>query len=84
MAPRLRCAAILLVGAYRDVDVRRETPARRPLANLAREPHCERIELRAARACGGQIDDRVAGGVARAGAGRVRGTDDRWKSVLRS
>jgi DNA-binding winged helix-turn-helix (wHTH) protein/tetratricopeptide (TPR) repeat protein len=46
LAPRLRGAAILLVGAYRDVDVRREHALAGTLASLAREAHCERVELR--------------------------------------
>src|SRR5262249_37434292 len=46
IAPRLRGAAILLIGSYRDVEVRRGHALVATLANLAREGHCERIELR--------------------------------------
>jgi Predicted ATPase len=46
LAPRLRTAAILVIGTYRDVDVRREHALASTLANLARESHCERLELR--------------------------------------
>jgi DNA-binding winged helix-turn-helix (wHTH) protein/tetratricopeptide (TPR) repeat protein len=46
VAPRIREAPILLIGGYRDVEVRREHALAGTLANLAREPHCQRIDLR--------------------------------------
>ncbi|HEY8122261.1 MAG TPA: AAA family ATPase, partial [Myxococcota bacterium] len=42
----LRGARVLLVGTYRDVEVRRAHPLASTLGALAREPSCERIALR--------------------------------------
>jgi DNA-binding winged helix-turn-helix (wHTH) protein/tetratricopeptide (TPR) repeat protein len=42
----LRESRVLLLGTYRDVEVRRDRPLLRALSSLAREPHCERIPLR--------------------------------------
>jgi len=46
LAAELRDARVLLVGTYRDVEVRREHPLRDLLGNLARLPSCERLTLR--------------------------------------
>jgi len=45
LAGELRAAPIVLLGSYRDVDVRRGHPLRALLGDLARESHCERIAL---------------------------------------
>ena len=45
LAPRLQDAAIVLVGTYRNIDVRRQHALTGTLAALAREYHCERLEL---------------------------------------
>jgi DNA-binding winged helix-turn-helix (wHTH) protein len=46
LARELRDVPLLLVGTYRDVEVRREHPLKDVLGALAREEHCERIALR--------------------------------------
>ncbi|MGH7289465.1 MAG: ATP-binding protein, partial [Myxococcota bacterium] len=46
LAPELRSAALLVIGTFRDVEVRRDHPLSRLLGALAREPACERIGLR--------------------------------------
>ncbi len=46
LAGELRDAPVLLVGTYRDVEVRRGHPLARTLGDLAREPHATRIALR--------------------------------------
>ncbi len=45
LASALRAAPILVVGTYRDIEVRRGHPLGSLLGALAREPHCERIRL---------------------------------------
>jgi class 3 adenylate cyclase/tetratricopeptide (TPR) repeat protein len=47
LARELRDAPILLLGAYRDVEVRRQHPLTGVLGELAREPHFPRVLLRA-------------------------------------
>lgn len=42
----IRDASILVVGTYRDVELKRTHPLAQLLGDLAREPHCERITLR--------------------------------------
>jgi tetratricopeptide (TPR) repeat protein len=42
----LRSARVLLIGAYRDVEVRRQHPLALVLGELVREPHCHRVPLR--------------------------------------
>jgi DNA-binding winged helix-turn-helix (wHTH) protein/tetratricopeptide (TPR) repeat protein len=46
LAPELALARLLLVGTYRDVELRRAHPLAQLLGALAREPSCERIVLR--------------------------------------
>ncbi len=46
LAAALHDVSVLIVGTYRDVDVRREHPLRSVLGDLARMSHCERITLR--------------------------------------
>jgi predicted ATPase len=46
LAGELRDAPVLLVGTYRDVEVRRGHPLARTLGDLAREPHATRLPLR--------------------------------------
>lgn len=46
LAAPLRALPILLIGTYRDVEVRRTHPLGALLGALAREPHCDRIALR--------------------------------------
>src|SRR5262245_12315143 len=46
LAGELRDAPLLLVGTYRDVEVRRGHPLARTLGDLAREPHASRLALR--------------------------------------
>src|SRR5262245_31937310 len=46
LAGELRDAPVLLVGTYRDVEVRRGHPLARTLGDLAREPHAARVALR--------------------------------------
>jgi DNA-binding winged helix-turn-helix (wHTH) protein len=46
LAGELRHAPVLLVGTYRDVEVRRGHPLARTLGDLAREPHATRLALR--------------------------------------
>ena len=46
LAAELRAARVLLVATYRDVEVRRGHPLGALLAELAREPGCERVTLR--------------------------------------
>jgi DNA-binding winged helix-turn-helix (wHTH) protein len=45
LAAELREAPVLLLGTYRDVEVRREHPLSRLLGALARQPDCERVAL---------------------------------------
>ena len=42
----IRHSRLLVVGTYRDVEVRRHDPLADVLGELAREPHCERLPLR--------------------------------------
>jgi DNA-binding winged helix-turn-helix (wHTH) protein/tetratricopeptide (TPR) repeat protein len=46
LAREIRDARILLVGTYRDVDLRRQHPLAQVLGDLAREPLCRRVVLR--------------------------------------
>ena len=46
LAREIRDASILLVGTYRDVELRRGHPLAQVLGDLAREPLCRRIVLR--------------------------------------
>jgi DNA-binding winged helix-turn-helix (wHTH) protein len=46
LAGELRDAPVLLVGTYRDVEVRRGHPLARTLGDLAREPRASRVALR--------------------------------------
>ena len=46
MAQTCRTAPILLVGSYRDVEVRRDRPLAQLLGALAGRPYVERLELR--------------------------------------
>ena len=46
LAGALRDSAVLILGTYRDLEVRREDPLGVLLQELARAPHCERIALR--------------------------------------
>ena len=46
LAREIRDAHILLVGTYRDVELRRQHPLAQVLGDLAREPLCTRILLR--------------------------------------
>lgn len=46
MASTLRSVPILMLGTYRDMEVRRGHPLGQVLGTLAREPHCERVLLR--------------------------------------
>ena len=46
LAATLRDAAVLILGTYRDVEIRREHPLCSVLGDLARMSHCERITLR--------------------------------------
>jgi DNA-binding winged helix-turn-helix (wHTH) protein/tetratricopeptide (TPR) repeat protein len=46
LARELRDARLLLVGTYRDVELRRQHPLAQVLGDLAREPRCQRIVLR--------------------------------------
>ncbi len=46
LARELRSAHLLLIGAYRDIDLRRDHPFAQTLGELAREPLCQRILLR--------------------------------------
>jgi DNA-binding winged helix-turn-helix (wHTH) protein/tetratricopeptide (TPR) repeat protein len=46
LAGALLEAPLLLVGSYRDVEVRRDHPLSRVLGALARLPRCERVALR--------------------------------------
>jgi DNA-binding winged helix-turn-helix (wHTH) protein/tetratricopeptide (TPR) repeat protein len=46
LAGELRDAPLLLVGTYRDVEVRRGHPLARTLGDLAREPRAVRVALR--------------------------------------
>ncbi len=41
----IRQSRLLVVGTYRDVEVRRQHPLAEVLGELAREPHCERLPL---------------------------------------
>ncbi|MEM7409353.1 MAG: AAA family ATPase [Myxococcota bacterium] len=64
LARTLRDVGVLLLGTYRDTEVRRDHPLRGLLGELSRLPHCERVALRGlpddeAR----DLVDRVAGGV---------------------
>src|SRR6185295_14431315 len=43
LARDIRDAQMLIVGAYRDVELRRQHPLGAVLAELAREPACSRI-----------------------------------------
>jgi DNA-binding winged helix-turn-helix (wHTH) protein/tetratricopeptide (TPR) repeat protein len=45
LAREVRHARVLLLGAYRDVELRRQHPLARVLADLAREPHYRRMPL---------------------------------------
>ena len=46
LARAIRDARILVVGAYRDVEVRRGQPLAQLLGELTSEPHCLRVPLR--------------------------------------
>ncbi|HEU4430771.1 MAG TPA: AAA family ATPase, partial [Myxococcota bacterium] len=46
LASELREGRVLMIGTYRDVEVRREHPLRELLGALARLPSCERLALR--------------------------------------
>ncbi|HEX2484166.1 MAG TPA: AAA family ATPase, partial [Myxococcota bacterium] len=46
LAPDLHELALLLVGTFRDVELRRGHPLSRLLGSLAREPACDRVTLR--------------------------------------
>jgi predicted ATPase len=46
LSQALRAAPVVLVGAYRDVEVRRDRPLAQLLGALAGRPHVERLELR--------------------------------------
>jgi DNA-binding winged helix-turn-helix (wHTH) protein len=46
LADAVRGAPVLLLGAYRDVEVRRDRPLARLLGTLASAPHAARVELR--------------------------------------
>ena len=46
LAREMRETHLLVVGTYRDVELRRHHPLVRVLGDLAREPHCERLLLR--------------------------------------
>jgi len=70
LADALRDSAVMIVGTYRDLDVRREHPLGSLLRDLARAPHCERIVLRGLepehvvellnRTAGREIEDRIS------------------------
>ncbi len=46
LARQMREARLLVLGAYRDVEVRRQHPLAEVLGELAREPHYQRLVLR--------------------------------------
>ncbi len=46
VAREMRAAHVLIVGAYRDVELKRQHPLAEALGELQREPLCERITLR--------------------------------------
>ena len=46
VARGVRDSHLLLIGTYRDVELRRGHPLAQVLGELAREPHCQRILLR--------------------------------------
>ena len=46
LAREIRDARLLLVGTYRDVELRRQHPLAQVLGDLAREPLCRRVVLR--------------------------------------
>lgn len=70
LAGALRDCAVLIVGTYRDAEVRGEHPLGALLRDLARAPHCERIALRGLepdevvellrRTAGREIEERVS------------------------
>ena len=45
LAREIRSARVLLLGTYRDVELRRQHPLARVLGDLAREPHYRRVPL---------------------------------------
>ncbi len=46
LARQMRDARLLVLGAYRDVELRRQHPLAEVLGELAREPCCQRVALR--------------------------------------
>src|SRR5215472_288200 len=63
LAPELASARLLLLGTYRDVELRRAHPLAQLLGALAREPSCERIVLRGLEAPDvARVIEAIAGG----------------------
>lgn len=49
LAPEIRASPLLVVGAYREVELRRGSPLAEVLGDLTRLPHSERVPLRGLR-----------------------------------
>jgi DNA-binding winged helix-turn-helix (wHTH) protein/tetratricopeptide (TPR) repeat protein len=73
LARELRHSHLLVIGAYRDVELRRDHPLAQVLGELAREPLCQRVLLRGLEepdvrrfiehAAGTAVSDTLAGAV---------------------